>query len=70
MIRNYRDGDEIILENGHKKLRRWFIDKKTPLSKRKKIPLLFTKQGRLVFIPSLYKDFERKNLKSTLFMIE
>lgn len=70
MIRNYRDGDEIILENGHKKLRRWFIDKKTPLSKRKTIPLLFTKQGRLIFIPSLYKDFERKNLKSTLFMIE
>lgn len=70
MIRNYRDGDEIVLENGHKKLRRWFIDKKIPLSKRKKIPLLFTQQGKLVYIPCLYKDFERKNLQSTLFMIE
>ncbi len=70
MIRNYRDGDEIVLENGHKKLRRWFIDKKVPLSKRKKIPLLFNCQGKLVYIPYLYKDFERKNLQSTLFMIE
>ena len=70
MIRNFKDGDEITLENGHKKLRRWFIDKKTPLSKRNKIPLLFNNQGKLLYIPGLYKDFERKNLKSTLFMIE
>lgn len=70
MIRNYQKGDIIYLENGSKKLNRWFIDKKVPLSKRTKIPLLFTRQGKLVYIPRIYKNFERKNLQSTLFMIE
>ena len=70
MIRNYQEGDMISLQNGSKKLDRWFIDKKVPLSNRTKIPLLFTRQGKLVYIPRIYKNFERKNLQSTLFMIE
>lgn len=70
VIRNYKDGDELLLENGRKKVRRWFIDKKVPISKRKRIPLLITNQGKIIYIPGLFKDFERKNLKSTLFMIE
>lgn len=54
-IRNRREGDRIPLPNldGEKKLKKFFVDKKIPATKRQEIPLVVS-EGRIVWIPGLY----------------
>jgi tRNA(Ile)-lysidine synthase len=63
-IRNYRAKDRLVLSQGHKPLRRFFIDKKVPLYLRKIMPLLINKEGEILFIPHLYKNKDRNLLQS------
>lgn len=52
-IRNYFPGDKITLPFGTKKLSRFFIDKKIPLSKRKTWPVVVNCSGEIIFVPKL-----------------
>lgn len=52
-IRNYFPGDKIILPFGTKKLSRFFIDKKIPLSKRNTWPVVVNSSGEIIFVPKL-----------------
>ncbi len=63
-IRNTRPNDSILIKTGHKKLRRFFIDEKVPRSLRRKIPLVLTCKGEIVFIPHLYKNKDRNLLQT------
>ncbi|MBQ9731257.1 MAG: tRNA lysidine(34) synthetase TilS [Bacilli bacterium] len=69
-IRPYENNDYIKIKDGHKSVRRLYIDKKIPMSIREKMPILLNKDGEILLIPSLYKEVERKSLQSNFFMIK
>lgn len=69
-IRPYKSGDFIKIKNGHKSVSRLYIDKKIPKSIREKMPVLLNCDGKVLLIPSLYKEVERKSLQSNFFMIK
>lgn len=69
-IRPYKNDDYIEIKDGHKSVRRLYIDKKIPASLRKTLPILFNKDGKILLIPSLYKEVNRKSLQSNFFMIK
>lgn len=69
-IRPYKNDDYIEIKDGHKSVRRLYIDKKIPASLRKTLPILLNKDGKILFIPSLYKEVNRKSLQSNFFMIK
>ena len=69
-IRPYKSDDYIEIKDGHKSVRRLYIDKKIPMSLRKTLPILFNKEGKILLIPSLYKEVKRKSLQSNFFMIK
>jgi tRNA(Ile)-lysidine synthase len=69
-IRQWLPGDRVMLQGGHKKVGRLFIDAKLPPHERHSIPLLFNHEGTLLFIPGLYKENMRKRLQSTLYMVK
>lgn len=69
-IRPYKNDDYIEIKEGHKSVRRLYIDKKIPASLRKTLPILLNKDGKILLIPSLYKEVKRKSLQSNFFMIK
>ena len=69
-IRPYKNDDYIEIKDGHKSVRRLYIDKKIPASLRKTLPILLNKEGKILLIPSLYKEVKRKSLQSNFFMIK
>ena len=69
-IRPYISTDYIEIKDGHKSIRRLYIDKKVPMSLREKLPILLNKEGKILLIPSLYKEVKRKSLQSNFFMIK
>ena len=69
-IRPYKKDDYIEIKDGHKSVRRLYIDKKIPASLRKTLPILLNKDGKILLIPSLYKEVKRKSLQSNFFMIK
>lgn len=69
-IRNYHDKDIIMTKNGHKMVRRLFIDKKIPLSQRKTFPVVLNKNGLIILIPALYQNYLNNNLQTGQFVIK
>ncbi len=69
-IRNYRPSDEVLVNEGHKKVARIFIDKKIPLVERNKIPLLVTSKNQIVLICGIYQDMAHKLLQSNIFVVK
>ena len=69
-IRPYTNQDVIKIKDGHKSIRRLYIDKKIPKSLRVKLPVLVNCKNEVLLIPSLYKEVERKSLQSNFFMIK
>lgn len=55
LVRNRRPGDRIRFAYGSKKLKTFFIEKKVPQSERETIPLVFSKNGDLLWIPGYYR---------------
>ena len=53
IIRNWLPGDSYRPMNapGCRKLQDWFVDRKIALEKRKKLPLVFSKEGHLLWCP-------------------
>jgi len=69
-IRTYTSDDFIKIKDGHKSVRRLFIDKKVPVEVRNKMPILLNCKQEILLIPSLYKEVERKSLQSNFIMIK
>lgn len=55
-IRTYRQGDQVVLKNGHKKVRRLFIDHKLPQHLRATYPIVENKQGEIIAVGQLYQQ--------------
>ena len=53
-IRNRREGDRIRYSFGTKKVKDVFIDKKIPMEKRNRLPVVLDKTGTILFIPGIY----------------
>ncbi len=66
-IRNRKDGDRFIPlgMSGHKKVKDFFIDKKSPDYLRDKIPILFNNDGTLIWICGYRMDDRFKIKKSS-----
>ena len=69
-IRTYRKGDSIAMGFGHKKINRFFIDRKFKMKDRLSWPLVFNRQGKLIFVPSLGCDINHYCEKPNIFMIK
>lgn len=52
-IRNRRPGDSLAMTHGHKKLKKFFIEKKIPADEREHVPLVLS-GNEIVWIPGYY----------------
>lgn len=64
-IRNKRDGDEIHMPFGHKKVKDLFIDKKITKEERERIPLVVDNNNNILWIVNIAKSKEVFNQKET-----
>jgi len=57
-VRNRRPGDriQVLGLNGSKKVQDMFVDEKIPPSEREQYPLLFDREGRLLWIPGIRRS--------------
>lgn len=69
-IRSFRNGDRIKIKTGTKKVNRIFIDKKIPDSLRKTWPIVVNKEGTIVLIPHIIKNFDYFNVKVNVFVVK
>ena len=68
-IRNYRTGDFVRMKDYNKDVKRLFIDRKVSKEKRAKIPLVLNKNNEIILIPGIYRIYERKLLRSNIFVL-
>lgn len=69
-IRNYQNGDFIVMKYGKKKLNRFFIDNKIPSKMRKTWPVLLNNDGDIVLVPGIGCDLFHYSKKHNLYMIK
>ena len=69
-IRNVRQGDQIQMRYGRKKLNRFFIDKKIPYMERLSWPLIANKEGTVIFVHGLGCEHNHYCEKESVFMIK
>ena len=69
-IRNYRDGDSIELRFGHKKVSRWFMDRKIPLYERKVWPVVENRNKEVILVSQIGCNVTHYNVKYNLFVIK
>lgn len=63
VIRSRREGDDILLKAGTKKVSRVFIDQKIPKEERDHIPLIFNGNGELLWIYDVMKSEAIRSFK-------
>ena len=69
-IRNYQDGDSIELRFGHKKVSRWFMDRKIPLYERKAWPVVENRHKEVILVSQIGCNVTHYNAKYNLFVIK
>ena len=69
-IRNYKDGDSIELRFGHKRVSRWFVDRKIPLFERKVWPVVENKRKEVILVSQIGCNVTHYNAKYNLFVIK
>ena len=69
-IRNYKEGDFILMRYGTKKINRFFIDNKISARQRKMWPVMINKNGSAILVPEIGCDKHHYSLKHSLYMIE
>ena len=69
-IRNFKPGDIVHTKVGHKKVNRLFIDAKIPALQRKKWPILLNKDGEILLIPHIVKNFRYLDTKANVFVVK
>ena len=68
-VRNAKEGDEISLRYGTKKVSRFFIDRKIPLEKRMSWPVMVNKDGTVVFVSGIGCARTHHSIHGNCFMI-
>ena len=69
-IRNAKEGDQIKLRFGTKKVARWFIDRKIPYKERQLWPVIENAQGKVIFVAGIGCDIEHFTNNSRIFVIK
>ena len=69
-IRNYREGDQIHMRYGHKKVNRFFIDRKILLKDRKTWPVMVNQRNEVIFVPGIGCDLKHYSENQDIFMIK
>ena len=69
-IRNYKEGDSIHLRFGHKKISRWFMDRKIPLWQRKIWPVVENRHHEVILVSQIGCNVTHYNAKYNLFVIK
>ena len=52
-IRSWQPDDQIKLRFGHKKINRWFIDRKIPLNERFSWPIILNRHQEIILVPEI-----------------
>lgn len=69
-IRNAKDGDEIKMRFGTKKVHRFFIDRHIPLYKRKSWPVVVNAKGTIILVPELGPDVNHYSIKPDFYVLQ
>lgn len=69
-IRNFKDGDEIEMRFGKKKVHRFFIDRHIPLYRRETWPVIENRHGNVIFVSGLGCDKHHYTVNPTCNVIE
>ena len=69
-IRNFKEGDEILMKYGTKKINRFFIDKKIGLYERLTWPIVFNKNKTAILVPGLGCDVKHYSKNANLYVIK
>lgn len=69
-IRNYKEGDSILMRYGTKKINRFFIDNKISSRQRKMWPIMFNSYGDVVLVPEIGCNKDHFSTKHSVYMIE
>jgi tRNA(Ile)-lysidine synthetase-like protein len=69
-IRNFRDGDKMKVEIGHKKLTTWFNQHKMPWHQRKCWPVVLNRNNEIIYVVGWRCDVNHSTNNPNLFMIK
>ncbi len=69
-IRNVKDGDEIEMRFGRKKVHRFFIDRHIPLYRRGTWPVIENREGKVIFVSGLGCDCHHYTVNPTCNVVE
>ncbi len=69
-IRNVQPGDKIKLRIGHKKIHRWFIDRKIPLAERETWPVVENCYKEIILVPGIGCDVKHYSIKPNVFVVK
>ena len=68
VIRNYRDGDYILMRYGRKKINRFFIDNKIKLQERISYPIVVNKDSQIILVKGIGCDINHYSKSHNLFV--
>lgn len=69
-VRSFKNGDQIKLRFGTKKLSRFFIDNKISSKDRKTWPIVCNRQGDVIFVFGIGCDINHYSIKPDLFVVK
>lgn len=70
MIRKVQPGDKILLRNGHKKISRFFIDRKIPKVQRMQWLLIENAHKDIIFVPKIGCDISHFRSNGKFYMLQ
>ena len=70
VIRNAKQGDEIKLRFGTKKINRWFIDRKIPQWQRRVWPVVENSSHQVILVPQIGCDIEHFSNTPDIFVVK
>lgn len=69
-IRSYQEGDCILMRYGHKKINRFFIDKKVRFIDRQVWPIVTNRKGTAILVPGIGCDVDHYDKNPNIYVIK
>ncbi len=69
-IRSWQEGDVIKLRFGHKKINRWFIDRKIDIDKRYSWPIVINRNQEIILVPKIGCNVAHFSNNPNMFVLE
>lgn len=69
-VRNYREGDFILMRYGTKKLNRYFIDKKLSYRERRSYPVMLNRHNEIVLVPGIGSNVNHYSKQHSVYMLK